>query len=309
MSEINFKGRDFISLADYTREELFFLLEQAKELKKNPLQPLLAGKNLALLFEKPSVRTRVSFEVGMNQLGGSAIMLPPEQVQLGKRESVADVAKVLSRYVDGIMVRTFAHSTILELAENADVPVINGLTDLLHPCQVLADLFTIWEKKGKLEGLKLVYLGDGSNNMAHSLMLGGAIMGLEVVIASSGEYRPDQSIAAKTQELSAKYGGRVSFETDPQAAARSADILYTDVWASMGQESEANLRRKVLAKYQLNQALLECAKPDCLVMHCLPAHYGEEITLEVAQSANSVIYDQAENRLHAQKAVLVQLLG
>ncbi len=302
-------GRDFLTLADFTAAELTYLLDVAARLKANPLGTgSLDGKNLALLFEKPSMRTRVSFEVGMNQLGGSAIVLSPEQVQLGKRESIRDVARVLSRYVDAIMVRTFAHSIVEELAEYADVPVINGLTDLLHPCQVLADLLTVREKKGRLAGVKLTYLGDG-NNMANSLMLGGVIMGLSVTIATAPAFEPPEAITARAQQLAAEYGGSVQVVNDPGEAVRDADVLYTDVWASMGQEGEAELKRKALRPYQLNSDLVALAAPDCLVMHCLPAHYGEEITAEVGEGSQSVIYDQAENRLHAQKAILHELLG
>lgn len=302
-------GRDFLTLADFTAEELTYLLDVADRLKADPLGTRsLVGKNLALLFEKPSMRTRVSFEVGMNQLGGHAIVLSPEQVQLGKRESICDVARVLSRYVDGIMVRTFAHTIVEELAEYADVPVINGLTDLLHPCQVLADLMTIREKKGRLAGIKLTYLGDG-NNMANSLMLGGAIMGLAVTIATAPGCEPLAEISTRAEQLAAEYGGSVRIVHDPVAAVRGADVLYTDVWASMGQEAEAELKRAALRPYQLNSELVALAAPDCLVMHCLPAHYGEEITAEVGWGVHSVIYDQAENRLHAQKAILHELLG
>lgn len=305
----NLKGRDFLTLADYTPAELTYLLRKAQELKARPLayRPLV-GKHLALLFEKPSTRTRVSFEVGMRQLGGDTVVLTGDQTQLGRGESIADTAKVLSRYVDGIMIRTFAQEMLVEMAQCAAVPVINGLTDLLHPCQALADFLTIWEKKQSLSGLKLAYFGDG-NNMAHSLMLGGAIMGLEVVVATPTEYQPNPKITAEAMQLADEYGGKIRLTTDAADAAEDADVLYTDAWISMGQKESAARKKAVLSPYQINQTLLGRAKLDCLVLHCLPAHYGEEVTLEVARSANAVFFDQAENRLHAQKAILAELLS
>lgn len=304
---LDLKGRDFLTLADYTQEELLYLLDRAEALKQTPLltRPLV-GKNLALIFEKPSTRTRVSFEVGMNQLGGDSVVLSSDQMQLGRGETIADTAKVLSRYVQGIMIRTFAQDTVIELAKYADIPVINGLTDMYHPCQVLADLLTIREKKGQLGGLKLAYFGDG-NNMAHSLMIGGALMGMQVAIAAPAGYQPAPEVTDKAQKIAVQSGGQVLVTADPQEAAKGADVLYTDVWVSMGQEDGG--RKNLLAPFQVNTDLLKLADPSCLVMHCLPAHYGEEITSEVAESANSVIFDQAENRLHAQKAILAELLG
>ena len=301
--------RDLVSLRDWSREELWELLELALHLKRElragiPHQQVLAGKTLAMVFQKPSLRTRVSFEVGMTQLGGHAIYLGPEDIKLGVREPVEDIARVLSRYADGIMARVFEHEIVEELARYADVPVINGLSDLLHPCQILGDLLTIYEKKRRLEGLKLAWIGDG-NNVAHSWLHGGPKMGMDITLACPEGYEPKEEIVGYAQ----KQGTKVEVIHDPKEAARGADVLYTDVWASMGQEAEAERRRRDFQGFQINEELIRLAKPDCLVMHCLPAHYGEEITYEAAHSPNSVIYDQAENRLHAQKAVLVLLMG
>jgi len=307
---MNLKGRDFITLADFSKEELWYLLELAKDLKdkqkKGIPHKLLEGKTLAMIFQKASTRTRVSFETAMFHLGGLGMFLSKNDLQIGRGEPIKDTARVLARYCDGILIRTFAHQEVLDLAKYADVPVINGLTDDYHPTQVLADLLTIWEHKGQLEGLKLTYLGDG-NNMAHSLMLGGAIMGLEVVIASPEGYQPKPEIVAKAQSL-AKVPEKIKVITDPKEAVKGAQVVYTDVWASMGQEAEATVRLKALANYQLNEELLALADSEAIVMHCLPAHRGEEITDGVMKGPQSVIFDEAENRLHAHKAILAAVM-
>ncbi|MGB9861307.1 MAG: ornithine carbamoyltransferase [Candidatus Bipolaricaulaceae bacterium] len=300
--------RDLVSLADWSAEEIWGILELAAHLKREQRagarhDHLLRGKTLAMIFQKPSLRTRVSFEVGMWQLGGYALYLGPEDIKLGKRESVEDVALNLSRYVDGIMARVFGHEVVEELARFATVPVINGLSDLLHPCQALADMLTIWEKKRRLEGLILAFIGDG-NNVANSLIEACAKLGLHFRIACPEGHEPNPRIVEEARAQ----GAQVAILRDPKEAATNADILYTDVWTSMGQEAEAEIRRKKFQGYTVDMDLLSLAKPDCLVMHCLPAHYGEEITYEAARSKNSVIFDQAENRLHAQKAVLAILL-
>ncbi len=300
--------RHLVSLRDWSREEIWESLELSLHLKRELLaggnRPLLAGKTLGMIFQKPSLRTRVSFEVGMNQLGGRAIYLGPEEIKLGERETVEDAARVLSRYVDGLMARVFGHEIVEELAKYAEVPVINGLSDLEHPCQILGDLLTIYEKKRQLEGLKLAFIGDG-NNVAHAWLAGGPKLGMNVTIACPKGYEPKEEFL----EHARAWGPKVEVSRDPEEAARGADILYTDVWASMGQEAELERRRRDFRGFQINERLIGLAKPDCLVMHCLPAHYGEEITYEAAHSENSVIYDQAENRLHAQKGVLALLLA
>lgn len=308
----NLRGRDFLSLHDFTPEEIQYFLELAAQLKlqqkKGQSHSILAGKTLGMIFQKHSTRTRVSFEVGMYQLGGFPLFLSSQDLQLGRGEPIKDTARVLSRYVDGIMIRTFSHEEVLELAAYADVPVINGLTDLLHPCQALADLMTIQEYKGKLAGLKLTYIGDG-NNVAHSLLFAGAKTGMHVTVASPAAYAPQEEIVRLAREDALETGGTVTVTDDLAAAAREADVLYTDVWASMGQEEEASRRRKALASYQINRELLKLAKPDVIVLHCLPAHRGEEITDEVMEGPHSAIFDEAENRLHAQKAIMALLMG
>jgi ornithine carbamoyltransferase len=268
----------------------------------------LPGKALAMIFEKPSLRTRVTFEVGMFQLGGHAVSLQPAEIQLGQRETVADAARNLERWVDGIMARTFSHQHLVELAQNAGVPVINGLTDREHPCQALADFLTIREKKGHTEGLKLAFIGDG-NNVAHSLLLLGAKLGTHVTVAGPEGYEPDPEILRLARETGAATGAQIEVTRDPLEAVRDADIVYTDVWASMGQEAEAEERAARFAPYQLNADLLKQAKWDAIVMHDLPAHRGQEITDDVMDGPQAVIFDQAENRLHAQKALLAVLLG
>lgn len=307
-----FRGRDLLTLADYTAEEIQLLLDLAVQLKQRQKEgkptPLLSGKTLGMIFEKSSTRTRVSFEVGMYQLGGQALFLSSHDLQLGRGETIADTARVLSRYVDGIMIRTFAHEKAVELARFATVPVINGLTDDYHPCQVLADLLTILEKKGTLRGVKLAFVGDG-NNMAHSLMQAGAIMGMQVAVATPSGYEPKPDVVEFSRKQAQASGGDIFITNTPEAAVNDADIVYTDVWTSMGQEEEAQQRLRDFRGFQVNAKLMKQAKADALFMHCLPAHRGEEVSDEVADGPQSVIFDQAENRLHAQKAVLAALMA
>ena len=308
---INMKGKDLISIADLSLEEIYQIFEVSKSLKEKLYtgEPhhVLDGKTLGMIFTKRSTRTRVSFEVGIYQLGGIGMYFGPNDLQLGTSESVSDTAKVLSRFLNGIMIRTFAHSDVTELAKYADIPVINGLTDLLHPCQVLTDLFTVLEKKRKLEGLKLAYIGDG-NNMAHSLLNGCSKVGMNIAIASPSGYKPNKDIVDDAKKFAKYMGSKVEILDDPIAAVKNADIVYTDVWASMGQESEAAERRKKFMKYQVNPKLVKNAKDDYLFMHCLPAHRGDEVVNEVADSVNSVIFDEAENRLHVQKAIMALVM-
>ncbi|MBA7675199.1 Ornithine carbamoyltransferase [subsurface metagenome] len=296
--------KDLISIADFTSDDIQKLIETAIGLKQSGKKPLLEGKILALIFEKPSLRTRVSFDVAMNQLGGHALMLSPAEVGLGEREPIADVARVLSRYVDGIVARTFAHQSVVLLARYATVPLINGLSDEEHPCQALSDLLTIHEKKGGLEGLTVAYIGD-ANNVANSLLLACSIMGMEFRIASPKGYGPKDKVLAQAE----KSVGQVLLTEDAKQAVEDADVLYTDVWTSMGQEAESERRRASFAGYQVNQELLSLAKPAVIFMHPLPAHHGEEIAEGLLESPQSVVFDQAENRLHMQKAILVRLLG
>ena len=302
----------FLSLADLNPTELQHLLAVAQQLKQawqaGGNEPLLQGKSLALVFQKPSLRTRVSFEMGMVHLGGYALYLSPMEIKMGGRESVPDVARVLSGYVDGVMARVFDHDHILQLAEYATVPIINGLSDYNHPAQGLADLFTILEQKGKLEGLTLAYVGDG-NNVARSLLFGAMKSGMNFHLAAPAGYtlNDEDLTAAEGMRLSDKQ--QIAVYEKPEQAVKGTDVIYTDVWTSMGQEEETAVRLKIFPPYQLNQQLVAQAKADCLVMHCLPAHRGEEITDEVADGPNSVLFIQAENRLHAQKAILVELLG
>jgi ornithine carbamoyltransferase len=303
--------KDLISLSDLTPPLLGGLLDLADRLKSpaglEPYRGLLEGRILAMLFAKPSLRTRVSFDVGMRQLGGDALYLSPGEIGLGTRESTADVARVLSRYVDGIMARVFAHADVVDLARHASVPVINGLSDLTHPCQGLADLQTVREAHGRLEGVRLVYLGDG-NNVAHSLLYGGALAGMHVAVVHPAGYAPLPEVLATARSIAARTGATVTATSD-LAAVDGADVLYTDVWASMGQEAEAESRKVAFRAYQLNEALLARAAPGAIVLHCLPAHRGDEITDEVLDGSASRVFDQAENRLHAQKAVLAWLIG
>lgn len=308
---VDLKGRDLLTLADWSAGEIEHVLDLAIDLKLQQRQgkrhDLLSGKTLGMIFQKSSTRTRVSFEVAMYQLGGYSLFLSSNDLQLGRGETVADTARVLSRYLDGIMIRTYAQRDVEELAAAAAVPVINGLTDQFHPCQVLADLLTIRETLGSLAGVTLAYVGDG-NNMAHSLMLGGAKLGLQVRIASPAGYQPDPEIVqlARKQALQ---GGSITIGVDPQEAVQDAQVLYTDVWTSMGQEAEGEDRRQRFQGFQLNSQLLALAARDAIVMHCLPAHRGEEITGEVLDGPQSIVWEQAENRLHAQKAVLALLIA
>lgn len=304
------KGKHFLMLADLTAKEIMYLIEYAlrlKELQKqgNPHQ-LLEGKTLAMIFEKPSTRTRVSFEVGMFQLGGQALFLSKDDIQMGNGETIADTAKTLSRYVDGIMIRTFGHDVVTELARNASVPIINGLTDDFHPCQVLADLVTIYEKKGHLDD-KIAFIGDG-NNMAHSILMGCAVMGIDGSIAVPEGYEVNGEILKEAQVIAKKTGAILEQTCDPKQAVKNAGVVYTDVWTSMGWEDEANDRLKKFANFQVNEELLSYAKDDYLFLHCLPAKRGEEVTAEVIDGPNSVVFDQAENRLHAQKAILASII-
>ncbi|PDO09601.1 MAG: ornithine carbamoyltransferase [Candidatus Reconcilbacillus cellulovorans] len=306
------KGRDFLTLADYRPEELRYLLRLAVELKRKQkagetFQPL-KGKTLGLIFEKSSTRTRVSFEVGMYQLGGYALFLSRNDIQMGRGETVWDTAQTMSRYLDGLMIRTYAHRNVIELARGATVPVINGLSDFCHPCQEMADYLTIWEIKGRFEGVKLAYVGDG-NNVAHSLMIGAAKFGLHFALACPEGYEPDRSFTELAREVAEQTGARIEIVRDPREAVSGADFVYTDVWTSMGQEEEAEQRRKVFRPYQVNEQLVRYAKPDFRFMHCLPAHRGEEVTDDVIDGDHSIVFDQAENRLHAQKAILTALMG
>jgi ornithine carbamoyltransferase len=306
------KGRDFIGLVDYTADEIRYLIDLAIELKRKQkagevYQPL-KGKTLGMIFEKSSTRTRVSFEVGMYQLGGYALFLSKNDLQLGRGETVWDTAQTMSRYLDGIMIRTYAHRTVIELARGATIPVINGLTDLSHPCQALADYQTIYEKKGRLSGLKIAYIGDG-NNMVHSLMVGASKLGLHMAVASPEGYDPDPEIAQIARENAAQSGGSFQLYRDPKEAIADADIVYTDVWASMGFEAEQKEREIAFRNYQVNEELVRYAKSDYLFMHCLPAHRGEEVSEGVIDGPNSIVFDQAENRLHAQKAVMAAIMG
>ena len=306
------KNKDLISIHDLTVGEVATILDVAKKLKRmqkagEPHQ-YLKGKTLAMIFSKASTRTRTSFEVGFWQLGGHPIYLADSASQVGRGEPVKDTARVLSRFVDGIMIRTFSHESVIELAKYATVPVINGLTDLLHPCQALADIFTIQEHLKVLKGRKLVYVGDG-NNMAHSLMFACAKVGMHMIAASPKGYQPDPEILREAREDAAQTGATISVEEDIFKAARGADVLYTDVWTSMGEEAEREERFRALHTYQVNQALLDVARPEAIVLHCLPAHRGEEITDEVIEGPHSVVFDEAENRLHVQKAIMALLMS
>jgi len=303
--------RHFLTLADLTPAELQEILGLAVQLKTewkadgNP--PLLGGKVLGMIFQKPSLRTRVSFDMAMLHLGGHALYLSPNEIQLGKRESTADVARVLARYVHVIMARVFDHADVVELAKWSTVPVINGLSDYSHPCQGVADFLTILEHKGTLKGRKLAYLGD-SNNVTHSLIFGAAKLGMDFALGAPEGHSLRPDVLALAQQFAAESGSKISISTDPRVAIQDADVVYTDTWTSMGQEAEAEERRKIFPPYQVNTALLAYARPDALVMHCLPAHRGDEITDEVADGPQSVIFDQAENRMHAQKAILLWVL-
>lgn len=304
------KSPDLISIHDLEAGEVREILDLAIAVKRDPAahRERLAAKTLAMIFEKPSLRTRVSFETGMTQLGGHAIAIQGGEIALGKRESVADVARTLDGMVDGIMARTFSHQVLIDLARHASVPVINGLSDHLHPCQALADFLTIRERLGRLEGVTLAWVGDG-NNVAHSLMYAGAKLGAHVRLACPEGYDPDPEVVANARADARATGSRIETGRDPVAAVRGADVVYTDTWASMGQEAEHAERVKVFRPYQVNARLMAEAAPGAIFMHCLPAHRGEEVTDEVMDSAASVVFPQAANRLHAQKAVLLLLLG
>ncbi len=303
--------KDFISMLDADRlfiENILSLSAFLKEkVKKGELYRPLNGFTAALIFEKPSTRTRVSFEVGVYQLGGHGVYMDAKGSQLGRGEPIKDTARVLSRYVDLIVIRTFSQKRVEELALYSDVPVINALTDEEHPCQVLADLFTIWEYKGRLEGLKVAYVGDG-NNMCNSWLIGAAYMGMEFYVATPKGYEPLPFYVEKAKEIAGKTGAKIVLTNDPVEAVKGADVVYTDVWASMGQEEEAEKRRELFADYQVNLQLVKHAKPDYLFMHCLPAHRGEEVVEEVIEGDNSVVWEQAENRLHTQKALMLKLV-
>ena len=301
------KKRDFLTLTDVSETELKQLLRDAATCKRAIHRRALAGRTVALVFQKPSMRTRVAFEVAVLQLGGSVVSLGQDDIQLGRREPVKDVARALSRYVDAIVVRTFAHADAQEFATYSAVPVINGLSDLVHPCQALADLFTLQEHHGRLKGLTLAYVGDG-NNVLHSLLEGSARSGIHVVVSTPNAYRPDPVIWASAERAAKRHGSSIRWVVDPQTAVQGADVIYTDVWVSMGQEREREQRLKVFRPYQVNRALLERAKRSCRIMHCLPAHRGEEITEEVLEHPRSLIFEQAANRLHVQKALLLMLL-
>ena len=302
--------RDFLSVRDFTTEEILETFELAREMKKDRMKysEALKGQTLALIFEKPSLRTRTSFDVGIQQLGGYSLYLSPNEINLGKRESVYDVAKNLERMVQAIMIRTFAHQIVEDMARYARIPVINGLTDLLHPCQAMADYLTILEHKGKLDNsLKVVYVGDG-NNVAHSLMYAGARLGVNVTISTPRGFEPNVIVWKNAVEDAQSKGAKIEIIHDPIEAVKDADVVYTDVWASMGQESEAEKRKQIFRPYQVNSQLMSYAKSDAIFMHCLPAHRGDEVTDEVIDSPQSVVFDEAENRLHVQKAIMYKLM-
>ncbi|HWR44436.1 ornithine carbamoyltransferase [Sporomusa sp.] len=309
---MSLKGKDFLSVHHLSVDEIYQIFDFAKILKAKQKagepHPLLKGKTLGMIFQKASTRTRVSFEVGMWQLGGSALFLSSNDLQIGRGEPVKDTARVLSRYLDGIMIRTFSHLEVEEMAEHATVPVINALTDLLHPCQAMADIFTALEHKGDLKGRKLCYIGDG-NNMVNSLLHICAKVGMDISVATPANYAPDATIVEQAAVDAKLSGSKITILDDPFAAAKDADVLYTDVWASMGKEGEQAIRKQAFAGFQINNAILQAAKKDTIVMHCLPAHRGEEITDDVIEGPNSVVFDEAENRLHVQKAIMALLMA
>jgi ornithine carbamoyltransferase len=307
---VSLRGRSLLSMKDLTGEEISAILTRAAELKADRAKTFraapLAGKTLAMIFQKPSLRTRVSFETGMTLLGGHAIYLAPSDIKLGQRETTEDIALVLSRFADLIMARVFGHQIVVDLARYATVPVINGLSDFEHPCQILADLLTIQERKGRLRGLNATYVGDG-NNVAHSLMYGAARVGVNMTVLTPPGFEPQRNVLEESQAIGHETGATVRVTNDLAEGARGADVLYTDVWASMGQEEEAESRRQKFAGFQINAKLMSYAKPDAIILHCLPAHYGEEIDYAVSRTPNSAIFDQAENRMHAQNALMVLL--
>ncbi|MDQ0153878.1 ornithine carbamoyltransferase [Robertmurraya andreesenii] len=310
-SIIDIKGKDFLTLADFSPDVIKGLLEKAHGLKKAHVSGeetnLLKGKILGLIFEKPSTRTRVSFEAGMLQLGGQVIYLNGQDMQLGRGEPISDTAKVLSHYVDAIMIRTFSHQRVMELAEHASIPVINGLTDLFHPCQALADLLTIQEVKGSLAGIKMAFVGDG-NNVTHSLMIAAAKTGLHLNVATPMGYEPNEEVTKLALGIAKETGAEIAIMNNPVEAVTEADVIYTDVWTSMGQEAENEKRMKDFQEFQVNDGLVKNAKADFLFLHCLPAHRGEEVTSDVIDGKNSYVFQQAGNRLHVQKAILAEIL-
>lgn len=306
------KNKDFLTITDLSKSEVTNIFRFTQKLKREAAQgkrhKFLEGLTLAMIFEKSSTRTRVSFETGVFQLGGHSLFLSKDDIQLGRGETLSDTARVLSRYVDGIMIRTFSHSMIIELAKYADVPVINGLTDLYHPCQSLSDFYTIYEREKNFSSVKIAYIGDG-NNVANSLLLGAALVGADISVACPRNYMPDKGVVERAFYLSSESGSNINITADINLAVDNADYLYTDVWTSMGQEKEANKRRKAFSKYRITRKLLNKCSENCRVMHCLPAHRGEEINDDIINSESSIIFDQAENRLHLQKALLCCLMG
>ena len=307
---VDLKGRDILSVSDLSREEIFSFLEKTKELKRSVKQrkDLLSGRILGLLFEKPSTRTRTSFEAAMMQLGGEVIYMRPDELQLGRGEPIKDTARVLTEYLDALVLRTYKHEILKEFAEYCDIPVINGLSDLEHPTQILCDLYTILEAKNQLEGLNLAWIGDG-NNVCNSWLLGASIMGMNISVAAPRGYEPNKDILEKARKLADKSGSKMEMTIDPKKTARNADILYTDVWISMGQEVEAEKRMRAFREYQINSDLLKVAKEDVTVMHCLPAHRGMEITEDVLEGNRSIVWKQAENKLHGAKAILTLVIS
>jgi len=308
---ISLKGKDFVSLKNFSKEEIQYILDLAFEIKKKQKAGgethLLKNKVLAMIFKKASTRTRIAFEVGMYQLGGSSVFLSPQESQIGRGEPIEDTARVLSGFVDGILIRTFEQKEVDDLAKYASVPVINGLTDLFHPTQVMADMMTIIEEKGKLEDINLTYIGDG-NNMAHSLLIGGAIMGMNVTIASPDCYQVNSEIKELVETLKTDKNTKIRYVNCPLEGSKDADVLYTDVWASMGQEDEAASRKEDFKGFQINEKVLELAKNDAIVMHCLPAYKGQEITAEIFEKYSRVIFNESENRLHAHKGILAAIM-
>lgn len=302
--------KDFLTTKDLAVDEINQIFALAEKVKKNPSEykTVLAGKSIVLIFEKPSNRTRVSFEAGIWQLGGKSIYLSPSDINIGVREAIKDVAHSLSRYVQAIILRTFSHNILMEMAEQASIPVINGLTDLLHPCQALSDIFTLKEKFGGLKGKTLAFIGDG-NNVCHSLLHDCSKMGMNINVATPRNFEPDNRIVEEAKVFASVSGAKVQLFNQPQPAVKNCDVIYTDVWASMGKEKEAQQRNRIFRDFQVNKKLLDGAPVNCLIMHCLPAHRGQEITDEVIDSKQSIVFDQAENRLHVQKAILIKLLG
>jgi ornithine carbamoyltransferase len=304
------KGKDFISLNDFSSDDVLKILDTAKQIKANPKEyrKVFEGKTLAMIFEKPSLRTRVTFETGMTQMGGHAIYLSPSDIQLGKRESIPDVARNLERWIDLVMARTFSHEAIIELAKYANIPIINALSDLLHPCQAMADYMTIREVYGSFDNRKITYVGDG-NNVAHSLLEGACKVGMHIAIVTPKGFEPKKDVVEKAAREAKNHGTTVTVTDDPKIGLKDSDVVYTDVWASMGQEAETEKRKKIFKDYQVNKRLMSLAKKEAIFMHCLPAHRGDEVTDEVCDSDQSVIFQQAENRLHAQKAIMYLIAG